>query len=857
MENYRRVSTGHPGLDGVVDELRLGDNVVWQVDSIADYRLVVEPYVSHALAEGRRLHYVRYARHERLVPDAAGVRVWVVDPAQGFEGFATAVHRIVADAGVGAFFVFDCLSDLLDVWHSDLSVMNFFKVTCPFLFELDTIAYFALLRNEHTFETIAGIRGTTQLLLDLYDIDGSLYVHPLKVWERYSPGMFFPHQIIGDEARSITSSGASAALFAKLSRKVEPPEPWERLLREGWAALAGPEERREYFKELLVTLLLGGQGAMGVLCRRYLTLEDLLVIASREIGTGAIGGKSVGMLVARAILEQEPDHDFGALLEAHDSYYLGSDLFFTYIIANGWWKMWTEQKSPEGYYSAGERLHGLLAHGEFPRSVRERFLQMLEYFGQSPIIVRSSSLLEDNFGNAFAGKYESVFCANQGTPEDRHRALEDAVRTVYASAMSAEALHYREVRGMKDSDEQMAILVQRVSGDHHGDLFFPHAAGVGNSSNLYVWDPTVDPEAGMVRLVLGLGTRAVDRTNVDYPRIVTLDNPHRTQYEPEDAARYSQHQVDVISLGTNTFTSLPVDTVSRLDVRADWGLFLSPDLHQVRRLRDLGRPVKSVPRVLDFHGLLSRTSFAPTVRSMMRTLEDAYAYPVDVEFTLNMGTDGDFRVNLVQCRPLQTRGNPTAIAPPNLDDPGEAVFATRGHFMGGNVRLPLTYVVLVRPEAYLALGEQDRYAVARQVGAVNKRLKGATFLIMGPGRWGTTTPSLGVPTHFTELSNASALVEFTYGRGNFQPELSYGSHFFLDLVEFDIFYAAVFDGQEGVVFDQDQVVSRENLLSSFDPASTLAHVVHVARFDDLVLSSDVLTQRAVCRREPARPSPHP
>ncbi len=134
--------------------------------------------------------------------------------------------------------------------------------------------------------------------------------------------------------------------------------------------------------------------------------------------------------------------------------------------------------------------------GKFPATIKEQFIQVLEYFGQSPIIVRSSSLLEDNFGNAFAGKYDSVFCVNQGTPEQRYQAFENAIRTVYASTMNVDALEYRMNRGLFAKDEQMAILVQRVSGDHHGEHFFPHIAGVGNSSNLYVWDKSVEMEAG-------------------------------------------------------------------------------------------------------------------------------------------------------------------------------------------------------------------------------------------------------------------------------------------------------------------------------------------------------------------------
>ena len=142
--------------------------------------------------------------------------------------------------------------------------------------------------------------------------------------------------------------------------------------------------------------------------------------------------------------------------------------------------------------------------------------------GQSPIIVCSSSLLEDNFGNAFAGKYESVFCANQGTPEERYECFEQAVRTVYASTMNEDALEYRINRGLFDMDEQMAILVQRVSGDQYSEGFFPHLAGVGNSSNLYVWDKNIDMDAGMLRLVFGLGTRAVDRTASDYAKLYAL-----------------------------------------------------------------------------------------------------------------------------------------------------------------------------------------------------------------------------------------------------------------------------------------------------------------------------------------------
>ena len=843
-EGSRRASTGHAGLDGIIDSLRLGDNVVWQVDSVDDYRHAVALWAAGVRASGAELHYMRFSTRPPVIEVTDGVRVHDLDPGVGFEGFAPAVHRLLAAQGRGASWVFDCLTDLLDVWHSDLTVLNFFQATCPYLFELETIAYFALLRNRHTHDTVAGIRSTTQVLLDLHQVGEMTYVHPLKVFERHSPTMFFPHELDGGHARTITSSAASAALFARFHRKVEPADPWDEFLNRGWDALGTGSPDEDEIRRHLLSRLVGRAGPISDLCERYLGLADLLAIASREIGTGAIGGKSVGMLVARAILAGDDERQFDGWLEPHDSFYLGSDLFFAYMINNGWWALWTHQNTPDGYFSAGETLHNRLSRGVFPHKAREQFLRMLEHFGQAPIIVRSSSLLEDDVGNAFAGKYDSVFCANQGTPEERLTAFEDAVRTVYASTMSPDALAYRLLRGLQSANEQMAILVQRVSGDHHGDLFFPHAAGVGNSTNQYAWEPGLDPSAGMLRLVVGLGTRAVDRTGVDYPRLVSLDAPQRTQFAFDMAARYSQHQVDVLDLPRNALVAVPAVDLRGRDIKADWSLFASPDVATIRWLRDAGRRAVSVPEVLDFAGLLRRDDFAPVMRAALGALQAGYGGPVDIEFTVNLLAGDEVRVNIVQCRPLRTLGATASVEVPDAAA-SDCLFAVRGDFLGGSVDVPIEHVVFVKAEPYLALSDRDRYSVARQIGAINKALAGTSIMMVGPGRWGTTTPSLGVPVHFSELSNAVALVEYTHG--DFRPELSYGSHFFLDLVEFDIFYAAVLAGNPGVAFHPERVLDSPNLVGDLVPGgSALADVLHVSRPSGLVLRSDAVARRAVC-----------
>lgn len=556
MKMYDTVSTGYKGFDQVIDFLRFGDNVVWQVDSVKGYKSMVDPFLNQAIADQRDIIYIRFGSHEPIINNPA-IKTHHVDASKGFESFAIEVYRIIKNAGRKTFYIFDCLTDLLTYWHSDLMIGNFFRVTCPYLYELDTIAYFAIIRGAHSFTSIAAIRETTQLLLDLYQVNNKIYIHPLKVWERYSSTMFFPHLIKGQEAICLTSSIEAAELFSGIQRAGDKPDFWNVAFDKAREALIFPPEQQEPIKQSLMHMLIGDKSRLFDLCIRYFTLFDILTIASRELGTGFIGGKSIGMLLARNILKRDGKERFADKMEPHDSFYLGADIFYTYIVQNGWWRLRTKQKTPEGYFAYASDLKKKLLHGKFPMDIKEQFIQMLEYFGQSPIIVRSSSLLEDNFGNAFAGKYESIFCANQGSPEERYAVFEQAVRTVYASTMNEDALNYRMNRGLLGMDEQMAILVQRVSGDRHDEMFFPHIAGVGNSSNLYMWDKSIDMDSGMIRLVFGLGTRAVDRTAGDYARIVCLDDPLRlAPMNYEDQKEYSQHKADIISIKNNKLESI-------------------------------------------------------------------------------------------------------------------------------------------------------------------------------------------------------------------------------------------------------------------------------------------------------------
>lgn len=848
MSQLNIASTGITGLDQVLDSLRLGDNVVWQVDSIEDYRFFARRFARQALQENRRIVYCRFGQHPDLLADIPGIMIYTLDAGAGFEAFSTRVHQIASQEGPGVYYVFDCLSDLLSAWANDLMIGNFFRVTCPYLFELDTIAYFTVLRNRNSFQTIARIRETTQLLLDVYASEGHLYVHPLKVLDRYSPTMFLPHLMEGESLFPLTSSSDAAHFFSRMQQSVlgdaeRKLDYWDRVFIEAAhlqeRVLNGDRVTDEEYQDMLDRLcfmLIGRDEQILDLARRYLSLADLLEVRRRLVGSGFIGGKSAGMLLARSILTRDCPEGVARFMEPHDSFYIGSDVYYTYLVENGCWSARIKQKDPANYYSAAAELREHILAGTFPAAIQEQLYQLLEYFGQSPIIVRSSSLLEDGFGNAFAGKYDSVFCVNQGGPQERYHLMERAVRQVYASTMNEDALAYRKQRHLDQNDEQMALLVQRVSGAHHSHYFFPDFAGVAMSQNPYAWRSDMDPGAGMVRLVLGLGTRAVDRVDDDYPRVIALDKPLAVpQGSREEARQFSQHRVDVLDTVLNDLTAINVRDLASLRSHIPaWDLAARYDAETTDRLRSLGDKCPE-SWVLTFERLVSDTPFVPVMNTLLEVLEKAYQYPVDTEFTVNFTAARHLQVNVLQCRPLQVlRANHLAIPADKHPDMGNIIFASSS-FMGSSQMIRIGAVLYISAE-YTNLSHQDKYQAARLTGRINRMAAGQDWgplMLVGPGRWGTSTPSLGVPVSFAEISNAAVLVEAAGEAEGFMPELSFGTHFFQDLVETGIVYSALFPDRPGQIFAPEQLdILPDTFASLFPDQVRLQPVMHFYQLEE-------------------------
>ncbi len=608
--------------------------------------------------------------------------------------------------------------------------------------------------------------------------------------------------------------------------------PWAMLFALGQEYESYPPEERvrvqHHLREIVVVLtkgMISDQADFVALAREFFTVADLKEIRRRRIGRGKIGGKAAGMMLAWKILQRvkaETDSEFCERVTIPDSYFIGADVFYDFLAHNDLFSYMNQKyKSREEIETEYPQIQDTYIGARFPDDVIERLQSLLDKVGNAPLVVRSSSLLEDNFGFAFAGKYDSYFLANQGTPDENLAALTRAISAVYASVLNPDALLYRHHMGLLDYDERMAILLQKVVGTPYHDYFFPALAGVAFSRNPFRWNPRIRREDGLIRLVWGLGTRAVDRVSNDYPRMIALSHPTlRPEVSAQAINKYSQRFVDVLNLESNTFETLPVSQV----IAGDYpGLNLLASMDKgdyVQPIYSLLQDPEPHSLVLTFDNLLSNTDFVPLVKYLLKTVERHYGRPVDTEFAVEIVRGyprPELRLSLLQCRPLSFRewGQPVQI-PEDVPEADKIFTANRlaPHGIVSGVR----YVVWIDPRTYDQIADPTtKLQLARVVGHANKRLEGQRFILMGPGRWGSANLDLGVKVTYADIHNASVLIEVALSRGDHAPEASYGTHFFLDLVEAQIFPLPLYPDDPDTLFNWRFFDESPNVLAELVP----------------------------------------
>lgn len=589
--------------------------------------------------------------------------------------------------------------------------------------------------------------------------------------------------------------------------------PWELLFRQGEIYETRPEPQRkeiqhhlEEIKVVLIKRMISDQLKFIGVAKNILTIADLRDVYQRRIGAGKIGGKAAGIILAWKILQQQ-DPDFGPDLsqecEIPDSYFIGSEVIYEFSLLNGFDKYMNQKYlDEEDIRKAYPKIVQAYLRGKLPEGVVDRLREILVKYGKTPMIVRSSSLLEDNFGFSFAGKYATVFCPNQGSRKENLHALLDAVRRVYASLLNPDAMVYRKKNNLIDYDERMCVIIQPVKGQRYGRYFLPTVSGVAFSDNPFRWSPKIRREEGFLRMVWGLGTRAVNRVANDYPRLVALSHP---QLQPDSSAaavrQYSQSLVDVLDLEENSFKTAHFDDILRPDY---------PDISTIASL-DKGDYLQDIfapgmlsgdeRLVLTFNVLTNDERFVRLMRTALQRLEQAYQRPVDVEFAIEVvrGTSTvDYRLHILQCRPLSQRASNFAVKIPDTISAADELFSSSWLVPDGKVE-NIRYAVFVDPLLYGEIPDLvTKRELGRAVSRLNQHLRDERFILIGPGRWGSTNIDLGVHVTYGDIHNTRALVEIGVVEDHNRPELSFGTHFFHDLVETEIHALALWpNGERG------------------------------------------------------------
>jgi pyruvate, water dikinase len=602
-----------------------------------------------------------------------------------------------------------------------------------------------------------------------------------------------------------------------------------------------PQPTLNIIRASLIRRFLSREPAYIRAAKEVVDLEDILELLEHMIclpgSRGTLGGKLAGVFLGRQILRRSaagrPEIGEVRLPRA---WYLASDVVRGFVRHNNLEEVY-EQKYKEIDQVRLEYPHlvQVFKNSDFPPEIVKGLSLVLDDLHDTPIIVRSSSLLEDRLGAAFSGKYKSLFLANQGTKRERLNALLDAIAEVYASIHGPDPIQYRAERGLLDFQEEMGIMIQEVVGTRVCRYYLPAYAGVALSYNEFRWSPRIRREDGLVRMVPGLGTRAVDRVREDYPVLVAPGQPGlRVNVTPDEVLRYSPQLIDVVDLESRSLKTMGVKALLA-ECASEY-----PELHRIVSLRQDARIVKPLGSFVDlgegepvvtFEGLFSDTPLLRRIDAMLHLLQERLGFAVDLEFA----SDGA-GFYLLQCRAQSfSRENVAATIPRDL--PEKNVLFSANRFVS-NGRMPdITHVVYVEPDAYNELAAlEDLHAVGRAVSRLNAVLPKRQFILIGPGRWGSRGDiKLGVNVTYSDISNTAMLAEVARKRGNYVPDLSFGTHFFQDLVEASIRYLPLYPDDPDVVFAEHFFKGSANELASLVPE--LAHLAGVVRVIDVPKAS--------------------
>lgn len=520
-----------------------------------------------------------------------------------------------------------------------------------------------------------------------------------------------------------------------------------------------------------------------------------------RIGQGSLGGKGRGLAFVDSIIKKNPvcDNFEGLAISIPRTVVLCTDIFDEFMASNDLYPLALSDASDENI------LEAFLA-AELPSRLAEDFLALFEVVGR-PFAVRSSSLLEDSHYQPFAGIYATYMVPWTADPVQRLSWLEDAIKGVYASVFFKASKNYMTATSNVIDQEKMAVIIQEVVGEDYDGLYFPTFSGVGRSLNYY---PLGDekPDDGVAEVAVGLGKYIVDggrglRFSPRYPA-------HALQTSTLDLAlRDTQRRLFALPNGEGAEFAAKVDEGASLeekdvqDFAGKGALRYTASTYDAAdnmlRDSDFGRG----RRVITFANILRDkvVPLAPAIDFMLRQGQNAMQRPVEIEFAGNVFpvANGDgIRGNLywLQIRPIIDKRN--LVSDQVLELPDSRLIVRSGHALGNGMAEGVSTIVYVKPASFDSLHTAEIVPVLQKINE-DMRLREKNYVLIGPGRWGSSDPALGIPVRWADISQARVVVEAA--TGNFRVEPSQGTHFFQNLTSLGVGYLTVDPGADSGFYD--------------------------------------------------------
>lgn len=521
-----------------------------------------------------------------------------------------------------------------------------------------------------------------------------------------------------------------------------------------------------------------------------------------RIGQGSLGGKGRGLAFIDSIIKKYPicDNFEGVTVSIPRTVVLCTDIFDQFMEDNNLYSI-ALSDAPD------DEILQCFLKAQLPIALKEDFFALFEVIDK-PLAIRSSSLLEDSHYQPFAGIYSTYMVPHLSDKNDMLRLLGDAIKSVYASVFYADSKAYMTATSNLIDQEKMAIIIQEVAGAEHDGYFYPSFAGVGRSLNYYPINDEL-PEDGVAEIAVGLGKYIVDgglalRFSPRHPDKVLQTSTMELALRDTQTKLYALDLRDVdngfkVDDGFNIKKLNVNDAAKNGSLRYMVSTFDAYD--QVIRDYDEGKG----RRVVTFANILKHKVFplAEIVDFMLSEGEKEMRRPVEIEFAGCIDKHGEMKGNVywLQIRPIVDRKE--MLDEKIMATPDEQLIMKTSSALGHGMMDNVTDIVYVKRQNFSSLNNP---AVAREIEALNKAYTEAEkgYILIGPGRWGSSDPALGIPVKWANISSARVIAETALPGYRIEP--SQGTHFFQNLTSFGVGYFTI-DNQRGDLCDYDYLDS--------------------------------------------------